>query len=84
MASSHKKYKCPELDRWRGYFSFQMLMVDNSLQSITVYETLKERLHTKHLLGTTELKFLVGTEFLSISICAVIPSLIKCLFASFP
>lgn len=54
-----------------------MLMVDNSLQSITVYEMLEERLHTKHLLGTTELKLFVGAEFLFVFICTVIQSLIK-------
>lgn len=55
-----------------------MLMVDNSLQSITVYEMLKERLH-QALLGTTKLKLFVGAEFLSIFICPVFQSLNDCL-----
>lgn len=55
-----------------------MLMVNNSLQSITVYEMLKERLH-QTLLGTIELKLFVGAEFLSIFICTVFQSLNDCL-----
>ncbi|NXO76443.1 POLK polymerase, partial [Sitta europaea] len=39
-----------KVDRLKGYFSFQMQMVDSSLQSITVYEMLKERLVVFQLL----------------------------------
>lgn len=48
MANSHKKYECPELERRRGYISSKMLMIDSSIQSITVCERwLKENNGTK-------------------------------------
>ena len=45
MASSHKQCKCPELEWWRGYFSSQMLMINNTIQNITVYEMLLKQRH---------------------------------------